>query len=236
MTSVYVIQGKEIVYDFGRAFPPSHATQDLANHMRIAVGDTVCDVCCGGGLLSIAASLLGASRVFATDIDAASLRTAMTNGTKNGVSNIEYLLGDCLEQVSELVDVVVANPPQLPSFIANRSRKPAQGWIEGGGDGTEFVIRLIKESHAQLKPRGRLYLPVFSLANPTKTKEVFNRYFSCSRVNSRTVRVDERHGLDQLEYMWELGKTGTVELALVDGFPSWTIEVYEGVKRLQPLS
>ncbi len=234
MSTEYSIQGMKIVYENGRAFPPSNATLDLANHMRISPGEVVCDVCCGGGLLSFAASRLGASRVLASDADAASLRMATTNGKSNGLSNIEFLLGDCLEPISELVDVVVSNPPQLPAFIADRFRKPVRGWIEGGDDGTKLISKLIKESHAQLKPGGRLYVPIFSLSNPKQTRAVLDRYFSCTCLKSRVIPVDERHGLDQVDDMWALEKTGAIELALCDGAPAWTIEIYEGVARLQP--
>jgi methylase of polypeptide subunit release factors len=235
-TTDYVVQGKRITYERGRAFPPSQATLDLAATMRVSAGEVVCDVCCGGGLLSIAASLFGAAKVFATDIDEPSLRMAMFNAASNEVSNIEFLLGDCMERVSVPVDVVVANPPQLPQFLSDQFSESVRRWIEGGGDGADFSTRLIKEAHAGLTPSGRLYLPVFSLANPMRTRVLLDRYFLCSRVSSRAVLLDKRHGLDVIENLRDFERAGLLELALVDGLPAWTIEIYEGVRRDQPLS
>lgn len=53
-------------------------------------GDRVLDLGCGSGILSIGAMLLGADSVTAVDIEDHSVRTAMENAQKNGISLDKY--------------------------------------------------------------------------------------------------------------------------------------------------
>ncbi|MCD8095393.1 MAG: 50S ribosomal protein L11 methyltransferase [Ruminococcus sp.] len=55
-------------------------------------GKRVLDLGCGSGILSIAASLLGASSATAVDIDENSVKTAESNAYKNGISPERYRL------------------------------------------------------------------------------------------------------------------------------------------------
>ena len=74
-------------------------------------GKTVLDCGCGTGILGIAASLMGASRVVGYDIDEWSADNARHNAELNGVENMEVLLGDSsvLGSVDATFDIVIAN-------------------------------------------------------------------------------------------------------------------------------
>lgn len=54
------------------------------------VGDKVLDLGCGSGILSIGAMLLGADSVTAVDIEDHSVKTAIENAQKNGISTDKY--------------------------------------------------------------------------------------------------------------------------------------------------
>ncbi len=61
-------------------------------------GQTVIDVGCGSGILSIAALKLGAQKALAVDIDSASIRSTKENAASNGVeSGLEVGLGSVKE-------------------------------------------------------------------------------------------------------------------------------------------
>ena len=71
-------------------------------------GRTVVDFGCGSGILAIAAALLGAKEVFATDIDPQALTATRDNAQRNGVvDRISLCLPDAMPAVQ--ADVVVAN-------------------------------------------------------------------------------------------------------------------------------
>lgn len=72
------------------------------------VNKTVIDYGCGSGILAIAAALLGAEKVWATDIDPQALLATRDNAEKNQVlANIETLLPRELPELQ--VDVLLAN-------------------------------------------------------------------------------------------------------------------------------
>ena len=98
----------------------SHATTRLcltALEKHITGGQTVLDLGCGSGILSIAALLLGAARAFACDIDEKCVDVAYENAALNGIGKDRYTVrwGDVLsdealrQEMGGGYDVVVAN-------------------------------------------------------------------------------------------------------------------------------
>lgn len=98
----------------------SHATTRLcltALEKHITGGETVLDLGCGSGILSIAALLLGADRAVACDIDEKCTDVAYENAALNGVGRDRYTVrwGDVVtdqalrQELGGPYDVVVAN-------------------------------------------------------------------------------------------------------------------------------
>ena len=73
-------------------------------------GDTVLDIGCGSGILSVAALLLGAKNAVGVDIDALAVKTAVQNAEINHVGGkFTGICGDLTDKVSGKYNVVVAN-------------------------------------------------------------------------------------------------------------------------------
>lgn len=70
---------------------------------------TVLDVGCGSGILSIYASMLGATGITAIDIDTWCVENTEENAVLNRIKNIEVCLGDISIVVQQEYDVVLAN-------------------------------------------------------------------------------------------------------------------------------
>ena len=98
----------------------SHATTRLclkALDRRIRGGETVLDLGCGSGILSIAALVLGAERAFACDVDPTCVGVAYENAALNGIGRDRYTVraGDVTSdaalqrELGGACDVVVAN-------------------------------------------------------------------------------------------------------------------------------
>ena len=76
----------------------------------LKAGDSVLDVGCGSGILSIAALLTGAVRAVGVDIDAKAVETADENAALNGVDDrFTAVCGSFTDKVQGKYDLVFAN-------------------------------------------------------------------------------------------------------------------------------
>lgn len=106
-TAIYINPGSA----FGTGYHES--TQNVLTLMEkhLKKGSVVADIGCGSGILSIASAKLGASKVFAVDLDPAVLTEVASNADLNGVAPglIEISEGDLLKGFHEKVDMLLAN-------------------------------------------------------------------------------------------------------------------------------
>jgi D-alanine--D-alanine ligase len=161
-------------------FPPPSSI-DLAKILDVKAGESVLDLGCGTGLLSIAAAKLGARRVVATDLDPQALEATAQNARVNGVEEpIEVRAGswyDALDRADAggkggRFEVIMATPPQTPGPYPFGPRY-------GGGDGTRHLFTVIEGVHGFLEPsNGRLWLLAISLANPSSLLKKLREHFS----------------------------------------------------------
>lgn len=77
----------------------------------ITDSDTVLDIGCGSGILSIATLLLGAKSAFGVDIDEIAVDTALANAKENGFEPPRFnaVVGDLSDKASGKYSVIVAN-------------------------------------------------------------------------------------------------------------------------------
>lgn len=100
--------------DPGAAFGTgTHATTKMCLEMLeryVDNGTTMLDIGSGSGILSIAASLLGAKNVDGVDIDAMAVKVAAENAEINNVSgNIKFIKGDLCDKIDGKYSIVCAN-------------------------------------------------------------------------------------------------------------------------------
>lgn len=111
----YDTQGRVALHiDPGLAFGTGgHETTRLCLELcekYLKPGDSVLDVGCGSGILSIAALLLGAKEAVGVDIDAKAVDTARENAALNGVGDrYTAVCGSFTDRVQGQYDVVLAN-------------------------------------------------------------------------------------------------------------------------------
>jgi release factor glutamine methyltransferase len=118
-------------------------------------GVRVLEPCTGSGIVAVSAARAGASEVTAIDVSRRAVACARLNAMLNGVS-IRGLRGDLLEPVrGERFDLIVSNPPYLPSEDLAPPRGAARAW-EAGEDGRVVLDRLCAEAPEFLAPGGEL--------------------------------------------------------------------------------
>jgi release factor glutamine methyltransferase len=129
-------------------------------------GDRVLEVGTGSGL--IAAEIAGMAYVVATDINPHATLCAHHAG-------IEVVRTDLFAGIRGPFDLVLFNPPYLPT----RSEERIDDWLEyaldGGESGRTVIERFARNVGDILAPDGRILLLISSLTGLSAVRELFTR-------------------------------------------------------------
>jgi release factor glutamine methyltransferase len=117
-------------------------------------GATVLDVCTGTGALAISAARAGAATVTAVDLSTQAIAAAWLNSRIRGIP-LELIRGDFTRLVGgRTFDVVLSNPPYVPSRDKNVPiTGPQRAW-DAGCDGRAVLDRLCVSLPFLLNQRG----------------------------------------------------------------------------------
>lgn len=145
---------------FPGVFQPISDSWILAGQLRQERlrGASVLDLCTGSGMLGVQAALLGADEVVVVDVSRRALLSARGNAALNGV-RVTARRGDLFDPVTgRRFDVIVSNPPYVPSPRADLPRQGlARAW-EAGPTGRAFLNRICARAPDYLNPGGSLLL------------------------------------------------------------------------------
>jgi release factor glutamine methyltransferase len=146
-------------------FIPRPETEVLVDEALKALseGGVAVDLCAGSGAVAISlAHEQPDVTVFATEISEATAAIARSNAERAGVADrVTVLTGDLFAPLpAELkgsVDLVVANPPYVPSGEMPSLPAEVAGFephlaLDGGADGLDVARRIIDDARGWLKP------------------------------------------------------------------------------------
>ena len=156
-------------YDFkvdGRVLIPRPETEELVSEALklVKAGDRVLDLCTGSGAIAVTVALKTGATVVASDVSADAVALAKENALRLG-ANVEFLQGDLFGSVTGVFDVILSNPPYIPTAdIAGlqtevKDHEPMLA-LDGGEDGLDFYRRIAAEAGGFLKEGGTLLLEV----------------------------------------------------------------------------
>ncbi len=158
-------------------FVPNLVSLLTAAELSIEPGEVVCDLGCGSGLLSVLAAKMGAKQVLGIDLNPDALRDAEANARANGVADrCQFLLGSLLEPANgQKFNAIICTLPNVRSQDAPRywgnSALSLMRSIDGGVDGEDLKVALIRRARQVLEPDGRLYLSNVDWCNPARSLE-----------------------------------------------------------------
>ena len=171
-----------------QVYEPSEDTFLLAEAAlsEIVNSERVLEVGCGSGLISaIIRSNTGAS-ILGIDINPFAVKCSKENG-------VETIRCDLLGPIKGKFDIILFNPPYLPTNEDERT----EGWLnvalDGGNDGREIINRFIKEANDCLEDKGKILLLVSSLSGIEDIKSSIQ-----SLGYSVREKVTERFDFEQL--------------------------------------
>ena len=126
-------------------------------------GARVLDLCTGSGALAVSiARLRPDTRVFASDLSEAALRTARKNAADNH-ADVVFFQGDLFAPFEGVrFDAIISNPPYIPEgdipSLSEEVRKEPHMALSGGEDGLDFYRRIAEEAPRHLTENGLLWL------------------------------------------------------------------------------
>ncbi len=124
----------------------------------------VLDLCCGTGCLGLTLKKNRPDLLLTlSDLSREALSLARENADLLGVE-AAYCQGDLFDPVDGSYDLILCNPPYIPSDEC-LSLQPEVLWeprmaLDGGTDGLAFYRRLLREASFYLKPGGRLMMEI----------------------------------------------------------------------------
>ncbi len=140
----------------------------------------ILDIGTGSGAIAIVLSKnLDKPQVFATDFSEKAILVAQENGLKNEVK-VEFvkhdILNDDISILTDLLDVIVSNPPYIPKSISKELHpnvvqfEPHSALFVPDQDPILFYKKIAKVAFQKLKNGGKLYFETFESFHPEITQ------------------------------------------------------------------
>jgi release factor glutamine methyltransferase len=167
-----------------QVYQPEADTYLLLNAARVEIrsGDRVLEVGTGSGI--IAAELAGVTDVVATDINPHAALCAREKG-------IDVVRNDLFSGIRGTFDLILFNPPYLPTLPEDRIDDWLEYALDGGTSGREVIGRFAAEVGRVLAPGGRILLLVSSLTGLPEVRDIFFRQNFVSEIIVKQKVEDE---------------------------------------------
>lgn len=162
--------GGLILHSDARALAPRPETEELAqycaNLFERGANPDILDLCTGSGCIALyLAAKFPRARVTAADISQDALQLAAENARLTKLQDrVQLLQSDLFENISGTFDLIVSNPPYIPSaeipgLSAEVQHEPKLA-LDGGADGLDAVRQIISVAADYLNPQGTLALEI----------------------------------------------------------------------------
>ena len=166
-------------------------------------GMEILDMCTGSGciLLSLLHYSNGCCGVGA-DISAKALETAKRNAERLDIEGCNFVQGDLFNNVEGKYDIVVSNPPYIPTDVIPTLMEEVKehepiGALDGKEDGLFFYRKISSQAYSYLKGGGYLFFEIgFDQAESVRNI-MENAYYKEVTV------VKDLAGLDRVVYGWK---------------------------------
>ena len=118
--------------------------------------DRVLEVGCGSGIISAVIKANTKASVVGIDINPFAARCSKENG-------IEVIRGDLLGCIKGKFDIIIFNPPYLPTNEMERTKDWINAALDGGYDGRSIIKRFLNEAGNCLSNNGKILLLISSM-------------------------------------------------------------------------
>ena len=178
MPAQFFFRGK--MFSSENSYSPSDDSFLLAQAITKAIG-TCIDMGCGCGIQALNLLNNGAQRVICVDISKKALATSEANCRLAGfAAQVETRKSDLFENVEEIADVIVFNPPYVESEALEEKD------LDGGMKGREVLDRFLEQMPQHLDKKGVCYFLQTDINGYAETKKMLGKLgFSCEIVATK---------------------------------------------------
>ncbi len=145
----------------------------------------IADIGTGSGCIAVSlAKNLPNISVIGIDSSSKAIEVAKSNAEKHKVCDrCKFLIGNMFEPLKEKANIIVSNPPYIPSKEIDKLQPEVRNWeprqaLDGGPDGLDYIRKVIKlaPNHLTTEPPGSLFLE-FGFDQGPKVRELAEKYF-----------------------------------------------------------
>lgn len=130
--------------------------------------ENILEVGCGSGIISAVIKNNTHARITGIDINPYAAKCTKENG-------VDAIRGDMLSCIKGKFDIIIFNPPYLPTNDEERTSDWINVALDGGNDGREIINRFLVEACDHLVENGRILMLVSSF---TGIEEVNSKMIS----------------------------------------------------------
>ncbi|MCX8173411.1 MAG: methyltransferase [Thermoplasmata archaeon] len=170
-------------------YPPSEDTFLLLEAVDVRTGMRVLEIGTGSGYIAIHCALKGAE-VTASDVSEKAIENARQNALANNV-RVKFVVSDLFEKINEKYDVIIFNPPYLPTNEEDRVDGEFNLALDGGPDGSGVIRRFLADAWKFVETDGVIYL-LYSSHNVDAINR-FKGIYSITPLKSAKFFFEELH-------------------------------------------
>ena len=153
---------------------------------EIRESETVLEVGCGSGIIARVIKEHSKASVIGIDINPHAVKTTKENG-------VEVIRGDLLHCLKGKLDIIIFNPPYLPTGEDERTKDWMNTALDGGYDGRRVIYSFLENAGDRLVEKGRILMVLSSLTGIEQVKEMME-----SLGYTVTNKAVERFSFEQL--------------------------------------
>ncbi len=132
---------------------------------EIKGAEKILEVGCGSGIISSVIKANTKANIIGIDISPHAVKCTKEN-------EVEVIRGDLLSCIKGKFDIIIFNPPYLPTAEEERSNDWISVAIDGGYDGRRVIYRFLKDSMNRLTENGRILMLLSSLTGLEEVKSM----------------------------------------------------------------